>query len=64
MALLIKLTNADLQFILDTLDGAREEFDTLIKDEDWYVTEMNERCLAAYNILKYAERKQEQEGST
>lgn len=56
MAILLKITEAEYQFLLDTLDGAKEEFETLIHDEDWYVTEMDERCLAASNIIKFAER--------
>lgn len=59
--MLIKLTMAELVFLLDTLDGAREEFEELIHEEEWYVTEMDERCLAAYNILKYAETFEEPE---
>ncbi len=53
---LLKLTEADLRFLLDTLDEAREEFTTLVNSEDWYVTELDEKCLAAYNLLKYAEK--------
>jgi hypothetical protein len=56
---LLKLTEAELRFVLETLDGAREEFEELVKTEDWYVTEMDERCLAAYNIMKYAEKQEE-----
>lgn len=58
MALLIKMTEAEYRFVVDTLDDAREEFDELIREEDWYVTEMNERCLAAHNIMKYAEKQE------
>lgn len=58
MAILVKLTKPELRFLQDTLDDAREEFEELIHEEDWYVTEMNERCLAAFNILKYAEKEE------
>lgn len=63
MAILVKLSKPELRFLQDTIDDAREEFEELIREEDWYVTEMNERCLAAFNILKYAE-KQEVEDAT
>lgn len=56
MTIAIKLTEAELAFLSDTLDEARAEFEALISEEDWYVTELDEKCLAAYNILKYAER--------
>ena len=62
MAILVRLSTPELRFLQDTLDDAREEFEELIREEEWYVTEMNERCLAAFNILKYAE-KQEVEDS-
>lgn len=58
MALLIKLTNAEYQFVVDTLDGARAEFEELIKEEDWYVTEMNERCKAAHEIMLHVEQQE------
>ena len=58
MAILVKLTKPELRFLQDTLDDAREEFTELIHEEDWYVTEMDERCLAAFNILKYAEKQE------
>lgn len=58
MAILVKLTNPELVFLQDTLDSAREEFEELIREEDWYVTDMDERCLAAFNILKHAEKQQ------
>jgi hypothetical protein len=56
MAILVKLTNPELVFLQDTLDSAREEFEELIREEDWYVTDLDERCLSAFNILKYAEK--------
>lgn len=58
MAILVRLSKPELRFLQDTLDDAREEFDELIKEEEWYVTELNERCLAAFNILKYAEKEE------
>ncbi len=56
MTITIKLTEAELAFLTDTLDEARAEFETLISSEDWYATELDEKCLAAFNILKYAEK--------
>ena len=56
MTITIKLMEVELAFLIDTLDDARAEFETLISNEEWYVTELDERCTAAYNILKYAER--------
>ena len=58
MAILLKLTKPELIFLQDTLDSSREEFEELILEEDWYVTDLNERCLAAFNILKYAEKQE------
>lgn len=58
MAILVRLSTPELRFLQDTLDDAREEFEELIREEEWYVTEMNERCLAAFNILKYAEKEE------
>lgn len=55
---LIKLTKPELIFLQDTLDSAREEFEELSREKDWYVTDLDERCLAAYNILKYAEKEE------
>lgn len=54
--LLIVLTEGEYQFLLDTLDCAKEEFITLIHDEDWYVTEMDERCETASNIIRYSDK--------
>lgn len=65
MALLkIKLTQADLVFIRDTLDSAREEFEEISREEDWYCTDLDERCLTAYNILKYAEKEEVADNAT
>ncbi len=60
---LVKLTKPELRFLEETLDAAREEFTVLVQQEDWYVTDMDERCLAAFNILKFAE-KEEKENAT
>lgn len=54
MAILLKLTKPELIFLQDTLDSARAELAELMKEEDWYVTDLDERCLAAFNIVKYA----------
>ena len=51
----VKMTQAEFLFVRDVLDEAREEFATLVRDEDWYVTELDEKCLAAYNIMKHAD---------
>lgn len=56
MGILLKLTNPELVFLQDTLDSAREEFEELSREEDWYCTDLDERCLAAFNILKHAEK--------
>ena len=56
MAILIKLTKPELVFLQDTLDSARAEFAELMKEEDWYVTDLDERCLTAFSILKYVEK--------
>ena len=58
MALRITLTEAEYRFVVETLDAARAEFEELIHEEDWYVTEMDERCLAAHEIMKYAEKQE------
>ena len=52
----IILTESEFQFVKDTLDSAREEFNELNKEKEWYVTDLDERCLAAYTIMKYAEK--------
>lgn len=64
MAILVRLSTPELRFLQDTLDDAREEFEELIREEEWYVTEMNERCLAAFNILKYAEKQEVEDSET
>lgn len=60
----LRLSNPELIFLQDTLDSAREEFEELIREEDWYVTDLDERCLAAFNILKYAEKEEVEEHET
>ena len=52
------LTESEYRFVKDTLDSAREEFNELIKEKEWYVTDLDERCLAAFTIVKYAEKEQ------
>jgi lipopolysaccharide biosynthesis regulator YciM len=54
----ITLTEAELQMIMGALDDAREELEELMREEEWYVTEVNERCQAAYTILKNIDKEQ------
>jgi hypothetical protein len=60
----VKLTLAEFQFVRDVLDEAREEFETLVRDEEWYVTELDEKCKEAYNILKYKQIEEEPKDAT
>lgn len=51
----ITITRSELEHVLNALDCAREELSVLVDELDWYVTEVDEMCLEAYTILKYAE---------
>lgn len=47
----MELSAMEALFILETLEGARSEFEELVKEKEWYVTEVLDRIESSLQII-------------